>query len=34
MFASLGFCVTKFFDFALINLLDDSYARARARIVL
>jgi len=30
----LGFCVCKFFDFVLINLLSDSWARARARLVL
>lgn len=33
-FAALGFCVTKFLDFALANMLDDSYAKARCRIVL
>ena len=32
--AALGFCLTKFFDFALINLLADSFARARARLFL
>lgn len=34
MFAAFGFCMTKFFDFALVNLLSDSFARSRARIVL
>lgn len=33
-FSALGFCMTKFFDFAMINMLDDSFAKARARIVL
>ena len=31
---ALGFCVSKFLDFALINLLSDTFARVRARIVL
>ena len=30
----MGFCLTKFFDFALVNLLQDSFAKERARIVL
>lgn len=34
MIGSLGFCLTKFVDFAIINLLGDHWARARARIVL
>ena len=34
MIGSLGFCVTKFVDFAVINILGDHWARARARIVL
>lgn len=32
--ATLGFCLGKFFDFALINLLKDSFAKARARLVI
>ena len=34
MIAGLGFCMTKFFDFALINLFSDSFAKERGRIVL
>ena len=33
-YSSLGFALCKFFNFALINLLTDSWAKARARIVL
>ena len=32
--SALGFCLSKFLDFALINLLDDSFAKARARLVI
>ena len=32
--AALGFSLCKFFNFALINLLSDSWAKARARLVL
>lgn len=32
--AALGFCLAKFFDFALVNILSDSFAKARAHIVL
>ena len=31
---ALGFCISKFLDFALINLLSDTFARVRARTVL
>lgn len=34
MISGLGFCMTKFFDFALINLFSDSFAKERGRIVL
>jgi len=34
MIGGLGFCLTKFFDFALINLFQDSFAKERGRIVL
>jgi len=34
MLGGLGFCLTKFLSFALVNLLSDSYARERARLVL
>ena len=34
MIAGLGFCATKFFDFALINLFSDAFAKERGRIVL
>ena len=33
-FAALGFCLSKFFYFAMINMLDDSFARERARIAI
>ena len=33
-FAALGFSLNKFLDFALVNMLDDSWAKVRARIVL
>lgn len=32
--ATIGFCLSKFLDFALVNLLQDRFARARARIAL
>ena len=33
-YAALGFCLSKFFDFALVNLLSDSWAKQRARLIL
>ena len=33
-FGAFGFCMCKFFDFAMVNLLSDSFARARARLIL
>ena len=32
--SALGFCLTKFFDFALVNLLSDAFAKVRARVFL
>jgi hypothetical protein len=31
---ALGFSLTKFFDFALINIFEDSFAKQRGRLVL
>jgi len=32
--AALGFCLTKFFEYALVNILPDEFAKARAKIIL